>query len=169
MSYLQNSITEEEELNYLQFLDTQEWDTTLKRRTQQYGFIYSYSKTSAYPQVTTPIPDIFQPLVRKLNDTYGRVFNQMIVNEYIPGQGISPHIDHTKFFGDTIVSITLGSGCAMVFSRGDIEKSLYLERRSAIVLTDEYRYQWKHSIHARKTDGARPRGRRVSLTFRTMI
>ena len=50
---------------------------------------------------------------------------------------------------------------------------VWLAPRSLVVLKDESRYKWLHSIAARKWDeweGARhDRGRRVSLTFRKVI
>ena len=42
--------------------------------------------------------------------------DQTIINEYLPGQGISSHIDCEPCFEDTIVSLSLGSGCIMDFT-----------------------------------------------------
>lgn len=39
----------------------------------------------------------------------------MIINEYEPGQGISPHIDNINLFKDIIVSLSLSSDCIMIF------------------------------------------------------
>lgn len=48
-----------------------------------------------------------------------------------------------------------------------------LEPRSLVVLSGESRYDWRYSIPQRKSDmrgGAKLiRGRRISLTFRTVI
>jgi alkylated DNA repair protein alkB family protein 8 len=38
--------------------------------------------------------------------------NQVTVNEYIPGQGISPHVDTHTPFGEFIFSLSLGAGAA---------------------------------------------------------
>ena len=50
---------------------------------------------------------------------------------------------------------------------------LLLEPRSVLVMQDDARYQWKHSIPVRNTDtydGAKiVRARRLSLTFRNVI
>ena len=50
---------------------------------------------------------------------------------------------------------------------------MFLEPRSALVLSGEARHDWTHAIPAREADVwqgvERPRGRRVSLTFRTML
>lgn len=40
-------------------------------------------------------------------------FNQLIINEYNPGQGINPHIDNPILFSSPIVSLSLGSDCIM--------------------------------------------------------
>ena len=42
-------------------------------------------------------------------------FNQMIVNRYSPGQGISAHVDLAAF-GDVVVSVSLESAATMDFS-----------------------------------------------------
>ena len=54
---------------------------------------------------------------------YDKVVNigdklQVIINEYIAGQGINPHIDDPSQFGEWIVGISLGSHTAMNFSNG---------------------------------------------------
>lgn len=101
-----------------------------------------------------------------------RPFDHMLINEYLPGQGISMHRDYQPF-DRTVVSLTLLSPCLMDFrhAKDGRQYALLLERRSLLVLSDEARYQWQHGIAPRKTDvwkGLRlPRGRRLSVTFRT--
>lgn len=101
--------------------------------------------------------------------------DQLIVNEYEPGQGISTHIDCVPCFGSVVCSVSLGSQCIMKISEidGTDAVALLLERRSLLVLAGESRYKWRHAIAARKSDKvdgqAFYRGRRVSLTFRTVI
>jgi alkylated DNA repair dioxygenase AlkB len=101
--------------------------------------------------------------------------DQVIINEYQPGQGITPHIDCIPCFGETIVSISLNSPCVMEFTHSNANERIVklLEPRSLIVLEGDARYKWQHAIPKRKTDnwsGQKfTRGRRISLTFRTMI
>ena len=102
--------------------------------------------------------------------------DQVIVNEYEPGQGISSHIDCEPCFANMIVSLSLGSGCVMDFiSKLDKAKKIpvWLAPRSIIVLRDEARYKWLHGIAPRESDqwaGQKyERQRRVSLTFRKVI
>jgi alkylated DNA repair dioxygenase AlkB len=51
-------------------------------------------------------------------------------------------------------------------------RQAFLEHRSLLVLTGPARFEWRHSIPARKSDefeGRRlPRNRRVSLTYRNV-
>src|SRR6185295_19353893 len=98
----------------------------------------------------------------------------VIVNEYEPGQGISRHVDCVPCFGDTIASLSLNSTCMMELEQPKTSRkgSIMLAPCSLLVLTGEARYDWMHSIPARKEDEHNfqkyPRQRRVSLTFRTV-
>ena len=49
----------------------------------------------------------------------------MIVNEYEPGQGISPHIDNVKLFDAVVVSVSLGSECVMQFTQKEKDEGKY--------------------------------------------
>ena len=102
-----------------------DWNTTLKRRTQHYGYEYSYDRKSTAKK-TVDLPDWCMPVKKELEDFVNKgkgeedekiIFDQMIVNEYEPGQGINPHIDNTTLFKDTIVSVSLGSSAVMIFER----------------------------------------------------
>jgi alkylated DNA repair dioxygenase AlkB len=82
-----------------------------------------------------------------------RPFDQMLVNEYEPGQGISSHRDYAPF-GRTVVSLSLLSPCVMDFKHpaSGRKECLLLESRSLLVLSDEARFEWEHGIAARKRD-----------------
>ena len=51
-------------------------------------------------------------------------YDQLIVNEYIPGHGISAHVDAPKVFDDIITSVSLGSTCVMEFVNKETKKSI---------------------------------------------
>jgi len=77
------------------------------------------------------------------------VQDQVIINEYQPGQGISPHIDCEKCFGPSIFIISLGSQVVMEFTQtGEVKKEIVLALRSLTMLYGEARSIWKHSIPA---------------------
>jgi alkylated DNA repair dioxygenase AlkB len=100
--------------------------------------------------------------------------DQAIINEYQPGQGISPHVDCVPCFGPVVAAISLGSGCVMDFThpQDGTKVPVHLAPGSLCVMTGPARYAWRHSIAARKSDpdtaGRLPRGRRVSVTYRTV-
>ena len=175
MIYEPSFITPAEENNLLQVIDQQNWGLDLKRRTQHYGYRYDYkARTADQSLYLGPLPHWLMPCMRGLtNKGYFREApDQVIINEYLPGQGISAHIDCVPCFGETIASLSLGSACVMDFDRGEKKISLPLMPASLIVLSGSARYEWRHGIAARKSDMidgvTTPRGRRVSLTFRTM-
>jgi alkylated DNA repair dioxygenase AlkB len=97
---------------------------------------------------------------------------QLAVNDYAPGQGIFTHVDADIF--DDVVVVSLGSACVMDFvdSESDETARLLLEPRSALALSGEARYRWKHGIAVQASDDwdgqVIQRGRRVSLTFRNI-
>ena len=110
---------------------------------------------------------------------------QAIINLYRPGEGISPHVDLLRRFGDGIVGVSLGGGVGMRFARagedGD-EYEVWLPSGSVLVLTGEARYKWSHGIAPRLRDKVevvatgqgdgwmwQERGVRVSVTFRWLL
>lgn len=159
-------ITDEHEAYLLNLIYSEPFDVnSLSRRTKQYGFQYDYSNINSI-NMCDDIPDFLSLIVNKINTYFNKKFNQVIINEYQPGQGIADHIDNTVLFGDTIISLSLGSGIIMKLGDSDI----YLPRRSLLILKEEFRYLHKHGIKKRKSDminGIKiQRGTRVSITFR---
>lgn len=142
------------------------------RRAQIYGYSYDLRKGGAYRVEDLPLWALEVARRLQRDGLMSDLADQMIVNEYAVGQGITPHVD-APLFTDTIVSISLGSSCVMEFARecGEREEQL-LEPMSALVIGGEARRDWKHAIPSRTHDvwlGREwPRGRRVSLTFRKM-
>jgi alkylated DNA repair dioxygenase AlkB len=166
--YRSDYISEVEETRLLTAIDRETWDTSWERRRQLYGASYG---TTVDPK--RPIPDWARDLVRRFQQEciYDRPFDQLLVNEYLPGQGIALHRDYDSF-DRTVVSLSLLSACIMDFRRPPATQlvPLLLQRRSLIVLSDEARYHWQHGIARRRSDiwhGMKiPRARRLSVTFR---
>lgn len=156
----------------LEIIDQQSWRKDLKRRVQHYGYVYDYKARKITPDLYLgSLPEWLN--FSNLANWFQQQPNQVIINEYQPGQGISSHIDCVPCFSDTIASISLGSACPIDFSRNSEKYSILLEPRTLLVMQDAARYKWQHSIAARKSDmvaGERvQRGRRVSLTFRKVL
>lgn len=177
LRYIEDFLTEAEESRLLEAIDREPWSTELWRRVQHYGYRYDYKGRSVdASQSLGLLPDWAQPVARRLHDAryMGQAPDQLIVNEYQPGQGIGAHVDAAPF-GPDICSVSLGSSCVMDFAEigGLGRESLVLAPRSLLVLSGPARYHWKHAIPVRGSDRIGdvdvPRARRVSLTFRTVV
>ncbi|MCY1056308.1 alpha-ketoglutarate-dependent dioxygenase AlkB [Nannocystis sp. SCPEA4] len=156
-------------------VDTHAWDDSLRRRVQHHGYRYAYRgrKVDA-AEPLGPLPAWAAELAARLHreSVFTCPPDQVIVNEYVPGQGISAHIDCVPCFGPVVASLSLGSGAVMELSPPDPgpRAVVWLPPRSLLVLADDARYRWRHAIPARRSDPDRgPRGRRLSLTFRTVV
>ncbi len=172
LTYISNYISSEHEEELLKLIDAQDWNLELKRRTQHYGYKYDYTARSIDPShYFGKMPCWIDKLCHTLysESIFMEMPDQVIVNEYIPGQGIAPHIDCMPCFAGTICSLSLASGCIMDLSWGDIKRCINLEPKSLLILKDDARYKWKHGIAARKSDNGVKRQRRISLTFRKVI
>ncbi len=179
MHYLSSFLTPDEEAEFIRRIDENEgaWLTDLSRRVQHYGWRYDYSERTITSDMRIgPLPEWLQALAQRLHEMgfFDRPPEQVIVNEYEPGQGIAMHTDHSGF-GPAVAMVSLGDEWQMDFSKsdGDAEarSHMMLERGSALILTGEARKKWRHGIAKRKTEGPhreRNRKRRVSLTFRTV-
>lgn len=163
MEYIENFITDEQESLLIEQIDQQQFSNELKRRTIQYGKRYSYQDKLLHD--TNDIPDFLKDVVEKINEKYNKNFNQIIINEYLPGQCITKHIDNIRFFGNTIVVLSLLSDTHMTFSKQYVESDVVkLERCSLLALTGEMRYKYCHEIKAKHI-----KSRRLSITFRELI
>jgi alkylated DNA repair dioxygenase AlkB len=163
----------------LEVIDEQPWSAELRRRVQHYGYRYDYRRRTVDADLYLgPLPSWVEELARGLVAD-GRIAqhpDQVIINEYLPGQGIAAHVDCVPCFGDTIISVSLGSACVFTMSHPDpgiADVPVLLEPGSLLTMTGEARYAWRHAIAGRKTDlingQTLHRGRRVSLTFRRVV
>lgn len=177
-TYIPDYISADEAEKLLLAIDQQIWSTQLKRRVQHYGYQYDYKKRLIDPAMNLgALPNWAQDIAERftLEGLTEKNPNQVIVNEYQPGQGIANHIDCVPCFGNTIVSLSLGGTCVMEFTHGKTKDKIpvLLLPRSIIILQGAARYEWQHGIVARKTDKYQGREfvrtRRVSLTFRNAI
>lgn len=177
--YVHDFISDSEHKEIWEAINKEKWLDDLKRRVQHYGYKYDYKKRSLdYSMYIGSIPTwtnfiaeriVEKGYMRKLPD-------QVIVNEYLSGQGIADHIDCEPCFEDTIISLSLGSPCVMDFKNKEDKKykhEVLLEPKSLVVITDEARYKWTHGIPSREKDNwfgkIIYRKTRISLTFRKVI
>ena len=155
LQLIQDIITPEYHDYLLAVIDQQPWITDMRRRVQHYGYRYDYKSRSVdASQFLGALPVWCRPFLEQLQHAglVEQVPDQLIINEYEPGQGISSHIDCRPCFGEVILSLTLNSSCVMELTRDEEKVPLLLEPRSLLVLQGEARHVWKHGIPARKKD-----------------
>lgn len=178
LTYVPNFLSKEEEISLIESIMSEKWLTDIKRRVQHYGYKYDYkSRSIDYSMFIGPLPSWALLYANKLQQEkhIDKVPDQLIVNEYLPGQGIANHTDCEPCFDETIISISLGSNCIMDFINLKTKQKVQvlLKRRSLVILNGDARYKWSHGIPKRKTDefnGRRfERGTRISMTFRKVI
>ncbi len=177
------AVSEEERL--LAHIDDSEWLTDLSRRVLHFGYKYDYTNRKLdeaarigplpewLTQLSTLVREAASEEAKQLLDP-DQPFEQAIINEYLPGQGIAPHIDR-HCFGPIVATVSLGSAVNMDFccdSTGD-EYVQRLAPRSLVLLHGDARFKWRHGIAKRHSDtwnGQKTkRQRRVSITFRTIV
>ncbi len=169
LAYAPNYITEAEEARLVEAIDAEAWDTSWDRRRQIYGGGYGVNSG-----INRPIPDWGIAIADRLladGRSHALRFDHMLVNEYLPGQGIALHCDY-KPYDRTVVSLSLLAACLMDFRHvaSGARTFLLLQRRSLMVLDGDARYEWQHGIARRKNDRWKgqvlARRRRLSVTFR---
>ncbi|KAK4268206.1 hypothetical protein QN277_024892 [Acacia crassicarpa] len=196
-------ITAKEEKALLQEVDCRPWNHLSKRRVQHYGYEFCYDTRNVNTKhCLGELPSFVFPIIERislfptLRNAANVVLDQLTVNEYPPGVGLSPHIDTHSAFEDLIFSLSLAGPCIMEFRRyanGDclprvasgtvtkvespdddqnfIRKAIYLPPRSMLLMSGEARYAWHHYIPHHKIDKVNERvirraSRRVSFTIR---
>lgn len=169
MNYVPHFLNAHDESLLLNEVDRHSWRNDLKRRVQHYGFRYDYKARKVDKSMYLgPLPEFGAAIAhRLLSEGYlGVLPDQLIVNEYVRGQGISAHIDCEPCFGESIAMVSLGWAYEMDFRRESECQSILLERGSLLIICGEARHDWMHEIKPRKSDKGIRRERRVSLTFR---
>ncbi|MGQ4649529.1 alpha-ketoglutarate-dependent dioxygenase AlkB [Lyngbya aestuarii] len=178
MTYITRYLNPEQQRQLLEIVDEQVWSRELQRRVQQYGYSYEHQDGSIFAsEYLGVLPDWANNMARKLAKDFSTkiVADQLLVNEYQPGQGTKSHIDCIPCFGNTIFLLSLGSSCVMDFTNSQATESasILLLPGSLAILQQAARYRWLHGIAARKIDMYQgkeyTRTRRVSLTFREVL
>lgn len=156
-----NAITAENQKTYMDILETYKWRDDLKRQTQHYGRRYNYvTRTLINDCLETPY--LISEIAKLLTPYMNIIPNQCIVNKYIKGERITPHID-APCFGPIIITISLGSAMTMRFTNGSQIYDLILDGGDMIILSEDARYKWKHELLADNNENFK----RISLTYRT--
>ncbi|XP_068150795.1 alpha-ketoglutarate-dependent dioxygenase alkB homolog 6 [Drosophila tropicalis] len=159
--YIPNFITSEEEqriLSQIERTPKPRWTQLLNRRLVNYGGV-------PHPNgmIAEEIPEWLQSYVDKVNNLgifESQNANHVLVNEYLPGQGILPHTDGPLFY-PIISTISCGAHTVLEFAKregneeGDRNEDhagrevlfkLLLEPRSLLILKDSLYTDYLHSI-----------------------
>ena len=104
LEYHRDFLADSEEEGLLAHIDNSEWLTDLSRRVLHFGYKYDYSsrrldetaRIGPLPEWLTRLSNMVRKAAseeaKQLLDPH-QPFEQAIINEYLPGQGIAPHID----------------------------------------------------------------------------
>ena len=155
------NVTKEDEL--IRLINKNSWNNQLSRQTQHYGFRYDYKSRKLYDDVPK-IPDWLKDIANIINFSE---CDQIIINKYEEGQGISSHIDHKQLFGNDIFVLSLGEDTKYIMKgivgRTRVSETVSVNRRSLLHLRGEARYEWTHSLKMKKNTTTR-----YSITFRSV-
>nr|CAD7411669.1 unnamed protein product [Timema poppensis] len=152
--YVPEFITEEEEKRLIEQVNLApkpKWTQLAHRRLQNWGGI-------PHPKgmIAEKIPDWLLEYTRRIETLglfEGKALNHVLINEYLPGQGILPHFDGSLFY-PTVSTVSCGSHTVLEFHhppQGDVSfghnlPSLLVEPRSLLVLQDDLYHKYHHSI-----------------------
>nr|XP_036225655.1 alpha-ketoglutarate-dependent dioxygenase alkB homolog 6 isoform X5 [Bactrocera oleae] len=159
--YIPNFITSEEEkriLSQISRTPKPKWTQLLNRRLINYGGV-------PHPNgmLAEEIPEWLQVYMGKINNLnffQSQKANHVLVNEYLPGQGIMPHTDG-PLFHPIISTITCGSytkndndtePLQREYLTREINFKMLLEPRSLLILKDELYNNYLHGIDEVKQD-----------------
>jgi len=166
-------IDEAVEEQLLNEIDGQTWIVDYLRRLQYYGYRNELDKPYDLIKFPVAMPLLICELSEKIvaQGIIALQPDQVIINEYVPGEGIKPHKDRA-YYENQICGVNLGSSCIIRFIRGANLEIIDVEipRRSLYVMQDDARKKWKHGIPPRKKDvvhgQVQHRERRISITYR---
>lgn len=181
LAYISNYVNVDEQNQLLNLIDQQVWSLESiesQRRIQQHGYKYAYKNDILVAAFHLgALPDWAQSIAKRLHSDRltKTALDQVTVNEYEPGQGLTSHVDCVTCFGNTIITLTLGSSSVMEFTHSHTKENreILLLPGSLLVLQGEARYVWQHSVAPRDKDMYQGRefirSRRIAVTFRESL
>jgi len=134
------------------------------RRVAGFGLRYDYDQRKV---VEAPAIPAFLMTLREKVAAFARLpadaFEQVLINEYLPGAGIGWHRDKPHF--DAVAGVSLLASCSFRLRRKSgttwHRETVVVEPRSAYLMTGPARNEWEHSIPPLAEH-------RYSITLRTL-
>lgn len=185
---IEDFITADEEENLVDCFNAcniNEEEQLKQRRVKHFGYAWNYKMNTIdkHSPLPEPIPAVCRGVLSRAVERgiITTTPDQCTVNYYTPGEGIPPHVDTHSACGDTILSLSCSSDIVMTFTHSHPHHKLnvVLPRRSLLTMSGEARYDWLHSIPARKSDAIPStdgtgltlvkRKPRLSFTFRSVL
>eukprot|EP01134_Creolimax_fragrantissima_P005562 CFRG5562T1 len=185
---VEDFITAEEESALAECLNRYDWELLSRRRVQHHGkrFNYANNRHDEATSINTFPIEVQNIIMSKLqgipylipaNTMMSPVCptptpDQLTVNEYAPGAGISAHVDTHSPFEGAIISVSLCGRAVMEFKHAYDGRcvSVLVPRRSLMAFTGEARFNWTHGLTETRFDYVNgtftERKLRISLTFR---
>jgi alkylated DNA repair dioxygenase AlkB len=184
LTLIPDFISEQEEQNLINNINNATWNKSLRQLTQHYGYTYNYRSKSIdkLHDKTQPIPEWIEVFVdRMIENKYISIRpDQVIINRYMPGEGMGAHIDRVNLFKEKIFSIGLGGSCKMIFKKplyvysSEDEYVYQLVPKTLLIMEGDARYKYTHEIPAARFDYYRvslltAKRKRVARTTRYLI
>ncbi|KAG1683251.1 Alpha-ketoglutarate-dependent dioxygenase alkB 6 [Nymphon striatum] len=163
--YIPDFISEEEESFLIQHIlnsPKTKWNYLGARRLQMWG-----GRPHPKGMIQEDLPQWIDPYCDRICKTgvfEGKSPNHILINEYLPGQGIMPHEDG-PLYNPTITTINVGSHTLLNFFKPVDHQltdenafetrcigSLLLERRSLLILQEDLYNEYLHGINCVTSD-----------------
>lgn len=144
LKIVKDFITEEEEQEILSHIKVgNRSDQKGRNSIKRYGSKLPYNSN----MVSAEIPDFLKKLCDKIVSAglLEEAPNSVTINEYMAGQGITPHVD-SKASGAVITILSLKGNATMNFTRGKESFSVDYPARQLMQMQGEIREKWMHSV-----------------------
>jgi len=179
LNIITNAIKSHTEHRLMQYIGSNSWKKASNRRVQHYGYTFNTEHFHCKNTIVNPCDPIPQVFVEELSQALGEPatdFNQVVIDEYMPGQALPLHIENISLFNEKIIILSLGSDVFMQFITDSRNiHSIFVPRRSITILTGDARWYWKHGVpsHMSELDSKawkkiQPLDTRMTITFRKL-
>ncbi|KAI1298732.1 Alpha-ketoglutarate-dependent dioxygenase alkB -like protein 4 [Halotydeus destructor] len=169
-----NCITVKQETSLIEQIDRKEWVCSQSgRRKQDFGPKANFKRKKCKLGEFAGLPLYIKDILFDIKEKYAEALSDFLPVElcnldYEPSRGsaIDPHKDDDWLWGNRLVTLNYGSPTILTLTKQHvpgIEIAIDMRPRSLLVLSDEARYDWLHSVQRKHITG-----RRVATTLREL-